>query len=61
MKDLLQTPELIPDNIKSILDSFDEDADSYKECERLKEEINAEGYQVEYDLSGQLYNLWQAR
>jgi len=34
MNDLFETPELIPDNIKDILNSFDENRDPYKELKR---------------------------
>lgn len=57
MKDLLQIPELIPENVWGILDTFDERKSAYKECERLQGELKAIGYTVDYDLSGNLIDL----
>ena len=39
MKDLFETPELIPDNVQSVLETFDEDADPYHELARIVNEI----------------------
>ena len=35
MRDLFETPELIPDNVQAVLETFNEDADSYRELDRL--------------------------
>jgi hypothetical protein len=57
MNDLLEDYENLPDHIKAILDSFDEDGDSFKECERVEKELEVYGYSVDYDLSGELFDL----
>lgn len=47
-----------PEKIKAILDSYDEDCEnSYKECERIINELENEGYTADYDLSGELFDL----
>lgn len=57
MKDLLQTPELIPENVQAVLDTFDESKSAYAECERIQGELKLMGYTVDYDLSGNLIDL----
>lgn len=56
--DLFTTPELIPANIKAILDTFNEDApNGYKELERLVKAIEKHGYTFDYYLDAEPYNL----
>ncbi len=55
--DLFETPELIPDNVSEILDTFNEEADSYKECARLLSAVESIGYTFDYGLDGQPYDL----
>ena len=47
----------LPDNVKDIINSFDEDLDSYVECERIISELNLIGYTAEYYLDGVLFNI----
>ena len=47
----------LPDNVKDIINSFDEDLDSYIECERIISELNLIGYTAEYYLDGVLFNI----
>ena len=35
MKDLFETPELIPDEVQAVLETFDENVDPYKELARF--------------------------
>lgn len=56
MTDLFETPELIPNDVKSIIDSYT-DIDDYNQCEELKEQLNKIGYTIDYDLSAQPFNL----
>lgn len=47
-----------PENIKAILDSYDEDCiNPYKECERIVKELENEGWTADYDLIGALFDL----
>lgn len=41
-----------PQEVKDILDTFNEEKDSYKECERIIEELNKIGYTADYYLDG---------
>ena len=47
----------LPQNVKDIVDSFDEDLDSYMECERIISELNLIGYTADYYLDGVLFNV----
>lgn len=47
----------LPENVKDIINSFDEDSDSYIECERIISELNLIGYTAEYYLDGVLFNI----
>lgn len=49
----------LPENVNAIIASFDENKDSYKECERLLSELKPLGYCFEYELSGEPFNLHQ--
>jgi hypothetical protein len=57
MKDLFETPELIPDNVQAVLETFDEDADSYRELDRILKEIEPLGYVFDYYLDADPYGL----
>lgn len=57
MKDLFEILKLIPPNVQTILDTFNEDEDKYKECSKIEKELNAIGYGYEWGLDGEPYNL----
>jgi hypothetical protein len=58
MKDLFQTPELIPDNVQAILDTFSEDTgNTYTELARLVNEIEPLKYTFDYYLDAEPYGL----
>lgn len=48
----------LPKRIRTILDSFDEDSDRYNECERILHELKQEGWHGDYDLAGELCELY---
>ena len=51
MKDLFETPELIPEEVQEILESFDEDSgNEYFELDRLLAEIEPLGFTFDYYL-----------
>ena len=50
-----------PENVKSILNSFDFDSDPYKECDRLLNELEPLGYSFDYGLDGEPYNLYKTK
>jgi hypothetical protein len=53
----VQDCNFLPVEIRNILESFDENEDSYKECFRIYTELNANGYTIEYGLDGELFDL----
>ncbi len=55
MRDLLDHPEELPENVLKIIETFEEL--TYSECRRIKTELEKVGYTVNYDLSGELYDL----
>lgn len=46
-----------PKKVQSILDSFNEENDMYKECKRIVKELNAINWSAEYYLDGELFNI----
>jgi hypothetical protein len=57
MKDLFETPELIPNEVQAILETFNEDADDYQELDRLLAELEPLGYTFDYYLDAEPYGL----
>ena len=58
MKDLFETPDLIPIDVQIVLESFDEDcANTYHELDRLLSEIEPMGYTFDYYLDAEPYGL----
>lgn len=55
--DLFQTPELLPDNIKAILDKYATDDNDYTNCQNMLAEMEAEGYTFEFGLDAVPFNL----
>lgn len=56
MKDYLEHPEFIPNNVKEILNLKNLEQE-YKDCEIIKILLNQIGWTVEYDLNAELYDL----
>jgi len=58
MKDLFETPELIPNEVQAILETFDENcANTYLELDRILGEIEPLGYIFDYYLDAEPYGL----
>jgi len=58
MKDLFETPELIPQDVQAILETFNEDTpNTYEELNRLTNELEAIGYTFDYYLDANPYGL----
>jgi len=58
MKDLFETPELIPDEVQAVFETFNEDSDnSYFELDRILSEIEPLGYTFDYYLDAEPYGL----
>jgi hypothetical protein len=48
--------EALPQNVKDIVDSWDE-MDKYNECDRIIKELEPLGYTAEYGLCGELHSV----
>jgi hypothetical protein len=58
MRDLFETPELIPQDVQAILETFNEDTpNTYEELNRLTNELEAIGYTFDYYLDAEPYGL----
>lgn len=58
MKDLFETPELIPSEVQAILETFDEESENtYLELDRVIDKLEDIGYTFEYWLNGESYGL----
>lgn len=57
MSDLFETPELIPENVQEILDTFDDDKNGYLELKRILDELEPLGYTFDYGLDAVPYEL----
>jgi hypothetical protein len=55
--DLFETPELLPDNIKAILDTFDVETLSYSDCQSMLAQMEKLGYTFEFGLDAVPFNL----
>lgn len=57
MKDLFETPHLIPHEVQAVLDTLSEDANSYWELERIQKQVEKLGYTFDYGLDAEPYDL----
>ena len=58
MKDLFETPELIPSDVQAILESFDDESpNTYVELDRLVNELEIIGYTFDYFINADPYGL----
>ena len=59
MKDLFETPELIPNELQEVLETFNEDEcpNDYRDLERLLKLIEPLGYTFDYGLDSEPYGL----
>lgn len=49
--------EEMPEEVKDIVDSFDEDKNTYGECLRIKFELQSIGWTCDHGLSGEVYDV----
>jgi hypothetical protein len=56
-KDLFNTPELLPQEVRNILAKYEEMGTSYDTCNNLIKELEQVGYTCEYGLDGIPYEL----
>ena len=57
MKDLFETPELIPSEVQAVFDTIDEDVDPYVELTRITREIEPLGYTFDFYLDAEPFGL----
>jgi hypothetical protein len=55
--DLFEQYENLPEPVKEVLNSYNEDVDAYIECKRLLTEVEKLGYTFDYGLCGTPINL----
>ena len=51
--------ELLPDPVKNIVDSWDEDMELYAEAKRIRRELEVIGWTCEYGLDGMIHTVRQ--
>jgi hypothetical protein len=49
----------LPQQVKDIVDTFNEELDAYAECKRLIKELNSIGWTADYYLDGILFDIKQ--
>jgi|AntRauTorckE5430_2_1112549.scaffolds.fasta_scaffold03614_3 hypothetical protein len=49
--------DALPKQVQDILESYDNNADLYKECVRIERVLSSVGYQCNYDLRGTIYDV----
>ena len=57
MKDLFETPELIPADVMNVFDTSNPDGNEYWELERVLMCVRALGYTFDYYLDGEPFAL----
>jgi hypothetical protein len=59
MRDLFETPELIPSEVQLILESYNEDesTNDYLDLQRLTNELEQIGYTLDYGLDAEPFGL----
>lgn len=57
MKDLFETPELIPSEIQTILQKYELGDYDYITCQQLQDELLYVGYTIDWGLDAQPFNL----
>lgn len=47
----------LPEDVKNIVDSYDDNNDKYSECRRIKAELEQIGWTCDYGLEGEVYDV----
>ena len=47
----------LPDNIKAIVDSWDDNKDLYAECRRIQAELECNDWTCDYGLDGEIFDV----
>lgn len=51
--DLFEMYDSLPNEVQTAIDIFNESAHDYSDCERLRERLQAVGYDCDYGLDGE--------
>ena len=51
--------EQLPKEVRYIINSFDDSKDTYKEMDRISEELEGQDWYMDYDLAGEITELYQ--
>lgn len=57
MIDLFEHYETLPDNVKSIINSYENEENDYNTCQRLIDDLEEVGYTCEFGLDAEPFNL----
>ena len=52
-----QVYDKLPNYIKDVVDSWDDNKDLYAECRRIEQELNHQGWMCEYGLDGMIHDV----
>ena len=55
--DLFEQYQILPINVQKVLAEYDDDNQTYENCEKLKNALEAVGYTCDYDLGAQPFDL----
>lgn len=55
--DLFEHYETLPDNVKSIINSYENEENDYNTCQRLIDDLEEVGYTCEFGLDAEPFNL----
>ena len=47
----------LPQDIKNVVDSWDDNKDLYAECRRIRSELEQMGWTCDYGLDGEVYDV----
>jgi len=47
----------LPQDIKDVVDSWDDNKDIYAECRRIEQVLNNQGWMCDYGLDGMVYDV----
>ncbi len=57
INEMIQDHEVYPMEVTNILNTWDENEDPYRECERIVKELNKINWSADWYLDGVLYNI----
>ncbi len=53
----MENYETLPEGVKDIIDTWDDNKNLYDECSRIQSELNQVGWTCDYDLSGEVFDV----